>query len=211
MATGAAAMIKKRFAVFLLLIIGCTPPVHSGVTHQITVTPAADRTIFIQKDATKAEMILITKRLETELVSKGYQVVESPDQAAYTIRLDLIWFGLNGRPRPFSSGSAAGAGAAAGTAAGSAVSGSVLNTTSAAGATGGLIGFGAGAVLGMFSGSSQKVLFVGNIDVSITDSSKKEEKTLVSAWARVFRENQEVTAREGVAKKLALKIAALMP
>jgi hypothetical protein len=210
MTTRAAAVIKKHFAFFLLIAIGCTPPVHSGVTQQITVAPAAEKTICIQKDPTKSEMVLITKPLEAELVAKGYRVVEAPGQAAYTLRLDVVWFGLTGRPRP-SSGSAAAAGNAIGTAAGSAASGSVLHTTSAAGTAGGLIGFGAGAVLGMFSGSSPRVLFVGNIDVSITDSSKKKEKTLVSAWTRVFRDNEEINAREGVAKKLAVKIAGLMP
>lgn len=203
-------MIKRCLAILLLIVCGCTP-VASRSVGVMNVAPQADKSICIQRDESKPDTALIVEPLETELISKGYKVVKEPDHAAYIMRLDLIAFGLNGHaPQKTSSSSAPMVGSATGTAVGSAVSGSVLHTTSAAGTAGGLIGFGVGTVYGIFSGP-RSVPFIGKIEVSITDSSKKEQKLLLSAWARVHKEKQIIKARDAVSTKLASKVAALMP
>lgn len=205
-------MIKKFFAILLLIIFGCArTPVNTRSVGVMNVALQSDKSICIQTDQSKPDTVLIVEDLEAKLVSKGYHVIQSPDQAAYIMRLDLIAFGLNGRaPQKTSSSSAPMAGAATGTAVGSAVSGGVLNTTSAAGATGGLIGAGVGAVYGVLSGP-RAVPFIAKVDVSITDSSKKEQKILLSAWGRVHKEKDIIRVRDAVSKQVADKIAALMP
>lgn len=201
-------MINIFLGILVLIVCGCTPSHSVGIIH---LAPQADKSLCIQTDESKPDTALIIEPLETELSTKGYKLVKEPDHAAYIMRLDLIAFGLNGKaPQKTATSQAPMAGSATGTAVGSAVSGSVLHTTSAAGTAGGLIGFGVGAVYGILS-SPRGVPFIGKIDVSITDSSKKEQKMLISAWTYVYKEKQIIPSRDEVSNKLASKIAALMP
>lgn len=174
----------------LLVGLGCTP-VNSRVSQPITVAPAAERTICIQTEPAVAETALITNPLKENLASKGYTVVESPDQAAYTMHLNLVAFGLRGSPPSTYSGPVVGSAA-----------GNVLG-----GAKGGVIGFGVGRLLS----GSKSVPFIGKVEVSINAPSSEPQQTVISAWARMYKEHQEPTVRQAVANKLAGKIAALMP
>ena len=175
----------------LLLGLGCTP-VNSRISQQITVAPAAERTICIQTKPAVAETVLITKPLAKNLAAKGYQVVETPEQAAYNMHLNIVAFGLRGSPPSTYSGPVVGS--AAGHALG--------------GATGSLVGFGLGRLLS----GSKSVPFIGKVEVSIsTPPSSEPQQTVISAWARVYKEHQEPKVRQAVANKLAGKIAALMP
>jgi hypothetical protein len=250
-------MIKKEVLCLVICLLPCfgcaasapsVPSVETEITNQIIIASAKERTVFIQTDPAIAETAQIVRPLEKELEAKGYRIVSTPKQAGYTLRLELPYFGLRGRPPAAQSakpakvsegnaseeptkaerasgqsapgaGSAAGFGSAIGTAAGSAAStGNVFRTTSAGGSAGGLIGFGAGMVLGGLLKSEgttegRNEPFIGKIIVSIGDSNKEKppQQTELTARATVPRINQEPKVREAVAAKLAAQIAAMMP
>jgi hypothetical protein len=196
-------MVKKMVGLLgcFLLAFGCAR-VDTKMTNKITVAPAAERTICIQTDPAKSETALIIKPIEEKVASMGYKIVSTPGEAAYTMRLDSVSFGWTASPaRNYAR---AGVGSAAGTAVGGAVSGNSLHaTTTTGGFVGGLAGLGVGA---LFSGPG--VSFTGKVEVSITDSAKYKQQTLLTAWTRVANESR---AQKAVANKLAAKIAALLP
>jgi hypothetical protein len=226
-------MVKKKEICLLLCLVlgfGCTT-VQTEMTKRITIAPAAERTICIQTDPAITEMAQIIIPLETELGSKGYRIVATPEQAAYTLRLELVNFGLRGRPpvpqasppagpvegngfgeRPMRQ-SAPVVGSAAGTAIGGAVSGSALHAgLTTGGAVGGLAGLGVGLLLGGGSSPNYEP-FIGKVNVSIIDSLLRQpaQQTELTARAKVRKESQIPAAQKAVAEKLAAQIAALMP
>ena len=223
----------------LFLGFGCGG-VHTKSAGQITLAPAAERTVCIQTDPTKPDTAVLVQPLEAQLASKGYRVVTTPEEAAYTIRVRLAAFGLNDSRPSNDSGpsvglvaeSAPGKGSnlgnaplvlgATGTAIGGAASGSVLHAARTTGGTvGGVAGLGAGSIFSALSGPDTDhrnelrnlhVPFNGEVDVSITESSSgRQQATVLAAWQKVKREGQAPAAREAVINKLASQIAALMP
>ncbi|MCK9377388.1 MAG: complement resistance protein TraT [Syntrophobacterales bacterium] len=234
-------MFKKKALCLLFCLVfsfGCGG-VNTKSAGQITLAPAASRTVCIQTDPAKPDTAVLVQPLEAQLRSKGYRIVATPQEAAYTIRLRLAAFGLNAR-RPStdagpsvglvaesSSGKGSNVGNAplvlgsTGTAIGGAVSGSSLHAArTTGGAVGGFAGLGAGLVIGSLLGgpsgpdfkTNLHVPFNAEVDIIITDSSSgQQQATVLAAWKKVSREGQAPAAREDVVNKLAGQIAALMP
>jgi len=187
----------KKMSLFLVicwvLAIGCTPYTNTRVLNPITVQPVAEKKIFIQTDPKETELVLITKPLEEHLTAKGYALVETPEKAAYTVSLHLVYLDYrDSRPRR-TYGVAMNAGG---------ITGGLVG-----GATGSVIGFGAGSLLS----GSDSVPFVGKVEVTIKGKDSAPQETTVSSVAKVRHENQESSKRQAVAQALAKKIAELMP
>ena len=181
---------------FLLLITGCAPYVATQQLNDLVIPPTAEKNIFIEADPKETELVLIQKPLEEILASKGYKMVDSSDQASYTMRLHLISFKLKGHI--FSSGSSRGSLMDTGMQAGALASSSL----------GAVAGFGAASLL---LGGRPAVPFICNIEVVIDGKSMEKQQTILYAEAKVRDKNGVVVARQAVAKKIAAKIAALMP
>jgi hypothetical protein len=92
------------------------------------------------------------------------------------------------------------------------VSGSALHAgLTTGGAVGGLVGAGAGILLGGGSSPNYEP-FIGKVNVSIIESSLgTPQQTELTARAKVRKESQIAAAQKDVAEKLAAQIAALMP
>lgn len=189
-------MIKKKalwLVSLLVIVVGCAPYVSTQMDNKIIVPSSAERKVFIQTDPRETELILIVKPLEEKLTSKGYTLVDTPDQASYTMRLHLTLFALRGY---IYSGN--------GSAMQTGMTGGALAASSASAA----FGFGVGSLL---SGGPSGVPFLGEIDVSISGQSMTQQKTTIYAEAKVYHKNQIISAQEAVAHALAKKIAAMMP
>lgn len=180
---------------FLLLMPGCAPYVATQQLNDVIIPPTAEKNIFIETDPRETELVLIQKPLAEILGSKGYKMVDSSDQASYTMRLHLISFKLKG-----STYSGTGSVMHIGTTAGA----------SAASSLGAVAGLGAASLL--FGGSSSPAVpFICNIDVVIEGKSMEKQQTILYAESKVRHKNDVAGARQAVAKKIAAKIAAQMP
>ncbi len=178
---------------FLFLTWGCAPYVRTQDSGKIVVPKLTERKIFIHTDPRETEIGLIQKPLEEMLTSKDYKLLSSPDQSAYTIKLQCCEFELIG-----SFAKKGGSAAQLGTTAG------VLSASSVAG----VAGFGAASLL---LGSSSSERYVGGVDVIISSPSSEDQEISFRAEAKISNQNQVPSARQAVAYTLAKKIAALMP
>lgn len=179
-------MFKKRVLCLgscLLLGIGCGG-VHTKSTGQITLAPAAAKTVCIQTDPAKPYTDVLVQPLTAQLASKGYRIVAAPEEASYIMRLRLAAFGLNASPPTTDSGPSVGLVAenapgkgsnvgnaplvlgATGNAIGGAASGSALHAArTTGGAAGGFVGLGAGLVLGSLLGGPSGPDFKNSLHV----------------------------------------------
>jgi len=198
----------------------------------IFLSPGKDRTVYLRTTNTsEMQEIDLDGLLAQKLAAKGYQRVNDPEQAAYRLQVNVLYFDLAKQGMSPDAMLAGGAGGA--------LAGVVLGGRGWRGpATGGLIGSMVGSVVGgLYSAALHIDTYIGAIDLQVSERGKTAGKSTLTAtaqqgasatqtteiqtesnmatyqtrlvaWAKQTRINK-VEAAQAVAQKLAEQISGL--
>jgi len=157
----------KKYLITSLSIIsifsGCattTLETSSKMTNTVFITPVSKdkKTIYLAFRNTSGQNINLIKRLNEELIAKGYKVIDEPEDATFLLMVNVLYCDKKME-------SQAGSGAVAGGATGALISGYNSNSTTNAVVS----GIGGALVGGVVAGLLEDTIYQMQVDISIRE------------------------------------------